>query len=55
MEMFFETLFGLLARPPVVVQRALFAPLAALGHLLGYRGWYPAYTSEPLAKIRPTR
>jgi len=45
----------LLARPPAAVQRALFAPLAALGHLMGYRGWYPDYTSEPLAKIQPTR
>lgn len=43
----------LLARPPAAVQRAPFAPLAALGHLLGHRGWYPDYTSEPLAKTRP--
>ena len=45
----------LLARPPTVVQKALFAPLAAVGHRLGYRGWYPDYTSEPLAKDLPTR
>lgn len=40
----------LLSRPPPAVQRALFAPLAALGHRVGYRGWYPDYTSDPLAK-----
>lgn len=40
----------LLARPPAAVQKALFAPLAALGQRLGYRGWYPDYTSDPLAK-----
>lgn len=39
-----------LARPPVVVQRALFGPLAALGRRLGYRGWYPEYTAEPLQR-----
>jgi quercetin dioxygenase-like cupin family protein len=44
----------LLARPPAAVQRALFAPLAALGHLLGYRGWYPDYSSDPLGRIRPS-
>ena len=37
-----------LARPSVKVQRALFGPLAALGRALGYRGWYPAYTKDPL-------
>ena len=35
-----------LARPPARVQRALFAPLAILGRRLGYRGWYPEYTSQ---------
>jgi len=45
----------LLARPPGAVQKVLFAPLAAVGHRLGYRGWYPDYTSEPLAKDPPTR
>ena len=35
-----------LARPPARVQRALFAPLAILGRRLGYRGWYPEYTSR---------
>ena len=37
-----------LASPPLGVQKALFAPLAALGKLLGYRGWYPKYSSDPL-------
>ncbi len=45
----------LLSRPSAAVQRALFAPLAALGRRVGYRGWYPDYTSEPLAKNPPTR
>ena len=30
-----------LARPPAVVQTAVFGPLAVLGRRLGYRGWYP--------------
>jgi quercetin dioxygenase-like cupin family protein len=37
-----------LARPPAVVQRVLFEPLAALGRLRGYRGWYPRYSSNPI-------
>ncbi len=37
-----------LARPPAVVQRVLFEPLAALGRLRGYRGWYPRYSSNPV-------
>jgi quercetin dioxygenase-like cupin family protein len=39
-----------LARPPFLVQKALFWPLAALGRLLDYRGWYPRYSSEPLPR-----
>ena len=39
-----------LARPPFAVQRALFGPLAVLGRSLGYRGWYPEYTAEPLER-----
>lgn len=39
-----------LARPPAVVQRALFGPLALLGRHLGYRGWYPEYTAQPLQR-----
>ena len=39
-----------LARPPFVVQRALFGPLALLGRSLGYRGWYPEYTAQPLER-----
>jgi quercetin dioxygenase-like cupin family protein len=39
-----------LARPPLIVQKALFWPLAMLGRLLGYRGWYPQYSAEPLTK-----
>ena len=30
-------------QPPFAIQDALFAPLAALGHRLGYRPWYPEY------------
>jgi mannose-6-phosphate isomerase-like protein (cupin superfamily) len=41
-----------LARPPAVVQRALFIPLALIGRTLGYRGWYPRYTSEPMPRVR---
>ena len=37
-----------LARPPVIVQRVLFVPLAALGRLAGYRGWYPRYSANPI-------
>ncbi len=37
-----------LARPPVVVQRLLFVPLAAVGRLAGYRGWYARYSSAPI-------
>ena len=42
----------LLARPSAVVQKAVFAPLAAVGRSIGYRGWYPEYTSEPLPRGR---
>lgn len=42
-----------LARPPAAVQRALFTPLAALGRALGYRGWYPAYSADPLPPTSP--
>jgi hypothetical protein len=41
-----------LARPPAVVQRAVFTPLALLGRTLGYRGWYPRYTSDPMPRPR---
>jgi quercetin dioxygenase-like cupin family protein len=43
-----------LARPPAVVQRAVFTPLALIGRALGYRGWYPRYTSEPMPRPRST-
>jgi quercetin dioxygenase-like cupin family protein len=33
-------------RPPAGVQRALFAPLAALGRLRGYRASYPQYSGS---------
>jgi quercetin dioxygenase-like cupin family protein len=33
-------------RPPAAVQRALFAPLAALGRLRGYRATYPQYSGS---------
>jgi quercetin dioxygenase-like cupin family protein len=39
-----------LASPPLMVQRALFAPLAAVGKLLGYRGWYPKYSTDRLTE-----
>lgn len=41
-----------LARSPAVVQRALFAPIALVGRTLGYRGWYPRYTTEPMPRVR---
>jgi quercetin dioxygenase-like cupin family protein len=44
-----------LARPPAGVQRALFGPLAVLGRRVGYRGWYPEYTAEPLPRPRRGR
>ena len=37
-----------LATPPFLVQRILFVPLAAVGRLAGYRGWYPRYSASPL-------
>jgi quercetin dioxygenase-like cupin family protein len=37
-----------LARPSARTQRAIFGPLAVVGRALGYRGWYPDYTSDPL-------
>jgi quercetin dioxygenase-like cupin family protein/uncharacterized protein YndB with AHSA1/START domain len=41
---------GYALRPPIAVQRALFAPLAAIGRRRGYRGWYPKYSgAEPPA------
>jgi hypothetical protein len=33
-----------LASPPLIVQRALFAVLAPVGKLLGYRARYPEYS-----------
>jgi steroid delta-isomerase-like uncharacterized protein len=38
-------------QPPLAIQDPLFAPLAALGEMLGYRPWYPEYldTMEPPA------
>ena len=37
-----------LAKPPLKAQRALFGPMAAVGRLIGYRGWYPKYSTDPL-------
>jgi quercetin dioxygenase-like cupin family protein len=37
-----------LARPPYVVQALLFVPLALLGRLVGYRGWYQRYSPDPV-------
>lgn len=39
-----------LARPPLRAQKVLFGPLAAVGRLLGYRGWYPKYSTDPLTE-----
>jgi quercetin dioxygenase-like cupin family protein len=39
-----------LASPPLRAQKALFAPLAAVGRLVGYRGWYPRYSTDPLTE-----
>ena len=39
-----------LARPPAAVQNALFGPLAVLGRRLGYHGWYPRYSAEPMQR-----
>jgi quercetin dioxygenase-like cupin family protein len=36
-----------LARPSVAIQRAVLGPLAMVGRLLGYRGWYPRYSAQP--------
>jgi quercetin dioxygenase-like cupin family protein len=41
-----------LARPSPAIQRALFAPLAALGRRMGYRGWYPEYSADPIPRTR---
>lgn len=38
------------ARPRAAIQRAIFGPLAILGRLVGYRGWYPEYTAEPMRR-----
>jgi quercetin dioxygenase-like cupin family protein len=43
-----------LARPSAGMQKALFGPLALAGRLLGYRGWYPRYTSEPVPRASAT-
>jgi quercetin dioxygenase-like cupin family protein len=40
-----------LARPSAGWQRALFGPLAVIGRAVGYRGWYPAYTTDPLENL----
>ncbi len=44
-----------LARPSATLQRVLFAPMAALGRALGYRGWYPAYSPHPLEESESRR
>jgi quercetin dioxygenase-like cupin family protein len=40
-----------LARPPAAVQTAVFAPLSLLGRAVGYRGWYPKYSADPLERL----
>ena len=35
-----------LPKPPIPLQRALFAVLAPIAKLRGYRTWYPQYSSE---------
>jgi quercetin dioxygenase-like cupin family protein len=37
---------GYALRPPIAVQRALFAPLAAIGRRRGYRGSYAKYSGD---------
>lgn len=44
-----------LARPPWLVQRLLFAVLAPLGRLLGYRASYPEYTLGGATSGSPRR
>jgi quercetin dioxygenase-like cupin family protein len=44
-----------LARPSATMQTGLFAPLALLGRFLGYRGWYPQYTPQPVPKATVSR
>jgi quercetin dioxygenase-like cupin family protein len=40
-----------LARPPAAVQRVVFTPLSLLGRAVGYRGWYPQYSADPLQRL----
>jgi quercetin dioxygenase-like cupin family protein len=42
-----------LARPPAAVQAVVFTPLALLGRAVGYRGWYPKYSADPLQMFPP--
>jgi quercetin dioxygenase-like cupin family protein len=42
-----------LARPPAAVQTVVFTPLALLGRAVGYRGWYPKYSADPLQRFPP--
>lgn len=46
-----------LAKPPFIVQRMLFAPLAVLGRALGYRSRYPHHSAapSPMEPTAPTR
>ena len=39
-----------LAWPPAFIQQLMFVPLAAVGRLRGYRGWYPRYSANPIEK-----
>jgi mannose-6-phosphate isomerase-like protein (cupin superfamily) len=41
--------YFIVTRPPPVVQRLLFPPLAALARLRGYRASYPEYVGGPAA------
>jgi hypothetical protein len=36
-----------LAKPPFAIQRMLFAPLAIVGRIFGYRSRYPRHSQEP--------
>jgi uncharacterized protein YbjT (DUF2867 family) len=40
-----------LASPPLLVQRALFAVLAPVGRLLGYRARYPRSTADEYSRL----
>ena len=42
---------GRAAKPPRAIQRALLAPLAAIGRRRGYRPWYEAYSGNGVQRL----